>query len=319
MNEIVRIGSRGSELALWQAHWVRSRMRALHPGLTIVVQIIKTKGDKVLDAPLSKIGDKGLFTREIEQALLQGKIDLAVHSLKDLPTELPGGLVLGAVTEREDVRDVYLPRPGTVARRLDDLPPGASVATGSLRRRCQLLHHRPDLMVIDVRGNVNTRYAKLEASAWDGMVLAQAGVVRLGWTDRIGESIDPLVMLPAVGQGALGIEVRAGDDRILARLDGLHHPPTAAATAAERALLHALEGGCQIPIGTYARATTDDDGTPVLMLDAMVGSLDGATVIRDALSGPPGDAAGLGFALAQRLLALGARRILDRIRTSSHA
>ncbi len=318
MNEIVRIGSRGSELALWQAHWVRNRLRDLHPGMTIAVQIIKTKGDKVLDAPLSKIGDKGLFTREIEQALLRGEIDLAVHSLKDLPTELPEGLVLGAVTEREDVRDVYLPRPGTAARRLGDLPPGASVATGSLRRRCQLLHHRPDLSVIDVRGNVNTRYAKLEASSWDGMVLAQAGVVRLGWSERIGESIDPLVMLPAVGQGALGIEVRAGDERILARLAGVHHSPTAAATTAERALLHTLEGGCQIPIGTYARTTTDQGGTPRLVLDAMVGSLDGTTVIRDAMSGVPGEAAALGSALARRLLALGARRILDSIRTSSH-
>jgi hydroxymethylbilane synthase len=317
MNESLRIGSRGSELALWQARWVRDRLGELHPGLTIEIEIIKTKGDKVLDAPLSKIGDKGLFTREIEHALLQGSIDLAVHSLKDLPTELPEGLTLGAVTEREDVRDVFLPRPGSRVRRLADLPQGAAVATGSLRRKCQLLHLRPDLRIVDLRGNLNTRYAKLEASAWEGMLLARAGVVRLGWADRIGETIDPSVMLPAVGQGALGIEVRGDDRRVLEHISGLHHAATAAATVAERSLLHELEGGCQVPIGTYGRSGKNQAGKPVVMLDALVGSLDGTRVVRDALSGFPEEASALGVALARRLLALGAQQILDQIRTTS--
>lgn len=315
MNETLRIGSRGSELALWQARWVRDRLTALHQDLTVEIVIIKTKGDRVLDAPLSKIGDKGLFTREIEHALLRRRIDIAVHSLKDLPTELPEGLLLGVVTEREDVRDVFLPRPGSPARRLADLPQGAAVATGSLRRKCQLLHLRPDLRVVDIRGNLNTRFAKLEASDWHGMLLARAGVVRLGWSDRIGEAIDPLVVLPAVGQGALGIEVCAGEEGVLALVRGLHHEATAAATAAERALLHSLGGGCQVPIGTYARIGNSPAGEPVLTLDAMVGSLDGTRVIRDAIAGVPGEAGALGTALARQLLALGAQGILDEIRT----
>lgn len=315
MSDMLRVGSRGSQLALWQAHWVRDHLIALHPGLTVSIEIIKTTGDRVLDAPLSKIGDKGLFTREIEHALLDGTIDLAVHSLKDLPTELPDGLALGAVTEREDVRDVFLPRPGSEVRDLAALGYGAAVATGSLRRKCQLLNQRPDLKIIDVRGNLNTRYAKLEASEWAGMLLARAGVVRLGWADRIGENIDPLVILPAVGQGALGIEVRRGDERVMRFIEELHHGATAAATTAERSLLHALEGGCQVPIGTFGRIERNTDGEAVLKLDAMVGSLDGSRVIRDAIAGHPDDAGILGTALAQRLLASGAQRILDEIRT----
>jgi hydroxymethylbilane synthase len=315
MSDTLRVGSRGSQLALWQAHWVRDRLVALNPGLMVTIEIIKTKGDKVLDAPLSKIGDKGLFTREIEHALLEGTIDLAVHSLKDLPTELPDGLALGAVTEREDVRDVFLPRPGSRARSIAALDKSAAVATGSLRRKCQLLNHRPDLRIIDVRGNLNTRYAKLETSEWAGMLLARAGVVRLGWADRIGETIDPLVILPAVGQGALGVEVRSGDERVLRCIGGLHHGPTAAATSAERSLLHALEGGCQVPIGTYGRIEPNGTGRGVLRLDAMVGSLDGTNVIRDTIAGHQDDAVALGADLAQRLLAHGARKILDDIRT----
>ncbi len=314
MSDLVRIGSRGSELALWQAHWVRDRLHALHGDLRIEVKVIKTKGDRVMDAPLSSLGDKGLFTREIEHALLEGAIDLAVHSLKDLPTGLPDGLILGAVTEREDVHDVFIPRPGNTVRTLSDLPHGGAVATGSLRRRCQLLHIRPDLRIVEIRGNLHTRYAKLAASEWEGMVLARAGVVRLGWTDRIGETIDPLVLLPAVGQGALGIEVRADATRVLGYIEGLHHAPTAAATTAERALLHALEGGCQVPIGTYGRIGVDAEGKPVLVLDALVGSLDGTRVVRDSLSGSPEQAEGLGATMARRLLAQGAESILDEIR-----
>jgi hydroxymethylbilane synthase len=318
MTDTLRIGSRGSQLALWQAHWVRNRLTAMHPGLAVEIEIIKTTGDKLLDAPLSKIGDKGLFTREIEHALLDNTIDLAVHSLKDLPTELPDGLTLGAVTEREDVRDVFLPRPGNSVRCLHDLPRGSAVATGSLRRRCQLLHLRPDLAIVDVRGNLNTRYAKLEASPWEGMLLARAGVVRLGWADRIGESIDPLVILPAVGQGALGIEVRRDDSRVLERIAVLVHEPTAAATTAERALLRKLEGGCQVPIGTYGRIEPGADGKRRLRLDALVGSIDGKDVVRDSIAGDPLEADALGIALARRLLEAGAQRILDGIRSPDH-
>jgi hydroxymethylbilane synthase len=318
MTETLRIGSRGSELALWQAQWVHDRLAALYPDLKVEIKIIKTKGDKVLDAPLSKIGDKGLFTREIEHALLNKKIDLAVHSLKDLPTSLPEGLVLGAVTEREDPRDVFIPRPGSKVRRLMDLPPEAAVATGSLRRKCQLLNRRPDLNIIDIRGNLNTRYAKLEASTWEGMILARAGVVRLGWADRIGESIDPLVILPAVGQGALGIEVRSGDQNVMKRIERIHHAPSAVATTAERALLRTLEGGCQVPIGTYGRIGTAPGGGAQLLLDAMVGSLDGMHIVRDSIAGSPEDADALGVALARSLLAAGAQQILDAIRSPGH-
>jgi len=316
--ETVRIGSRGSDLALWQAHWVRDRLSERFPAKTFVVEIIKTTGDRILDAPLSRIGDKGLFTREIEHALLAGSIDLAVHSLKDLPTTLPDGLRLGAVTEREDVRDVFLPRPGNPVRTFAQQPQGARIATGSLRRKCQLLHVRPDLGIVDIRGNLNTRYKKLTESDWAGMILARAGVVRLGWEDRIGESLDPLFVLPAVGQGALGIEIRADDDQTLAEVLTLHHQATGQSTTAERALLRTLEGGCQVPIGTYARVAAGADGAPLLVLDAMVGSLDGKQVVRGTVSGPPDHAEGLGERLAADLLRRGARSILDNIRSDTH-
>ena len=307
--DIIRIGSRGSALALWQAHWVRDRLTQTFPSTSVEIVIIKTTGDRILDAPLSRIGDKGLFTREIERALLDGAIDLAVHSLKDLPTHLPDGLGLGAVTEREDVRDVFLPRPNAKERTLTGQPAGAVIATGSLRRTSQLLHRRPDLSVIDLRGNLNTRYQKLTGSTWGGMILARAGVVRLGWADRIGETLDPHVMLPAVGQGALGIEVRSKDRKIRKVVKCLHHEVTSQATTAERALLRALEGGCQVPIGTYARIEKGE-----LIMDAMVGSLDGKQVVRGSQHAAPSEADALGRSLADDLLALGARAILEAIR-----
>jgi hydroxymethylbilane synthase len=312
----IRIGSRGSELALWQARWVQARLTEIFPDQPCVIQIIRTKGDKILDAPLARIGDKGLFTREIEHALLADEIDLAVHSLKDLPTELPPGLALGAVTEREDVRDVFLPRPGSSVHRLQDLAAGAVVATGSLRRTCQLKAFRPDLQIVDIRGNLNTRYAKLSESAWAGMMLARAGVLRLGWADRIGEEIPLEVMLPAVGQGALGVETREGDDRIAGIVRALHHVPSAFGTAAERSLLRHLEGGCQIPIGAFGRVMREG-GTTMLQLDAMVGSLDGTTVIRGSIRGLPAEAEHLGVALAGQLLRDGARSVLDTIRRTA--
>ncbi len=315
--EAIRIGTRGSQLALWQAHWVRDRLAEAWPDLSCTVEIIKTTGDRILDAPLSTIGDKGLFTREIEHALLEKSIDLAVHSLKDLPTELPPGLMIGAVTEREDVRDVFLPRPGSEIRTLTGQPSGAFVATGSLRRTCQVLHHRPDLIIVDLRGNLNTRWTKLGNSSWAGMLLARAGVIRLGWADRIGETLDPLQVLPAVGQGALGIEVRENDSRIQEVVHVLHHEPTWQAITAERALLHTLEGGCQVPIGTYTRIEDGERGGPLLVLDAMVGSLDGSRVVRASGRRPPEEARLLGEDLAGELLGNGARSILASIRGTS--
>lgn len=316
MRERLVIGSRGSELALWQAHWVQKELQSRFPHLDIPIEIIKTTGDKILDSPLSKIGDKGLFTREIEAALLAKNIDLAVHSLKDLPTQLPDGLALGAICEREDVRDVFLPHPHNPVKTLLDQPPGATIATGSLRRKCQLLSLRPDFTITDIRGNLNTRMKKLDASEWAGMVLARAGVVRLNWAGRIGETIDAAKILPAVGQGALGIEVRIDDTRVGEMVKSLHHYPTAQAALAERALLRKLEGGCQVPIGTWGRLE-ETNGEQVLKLDAMVGSLDGKTIVRGTLHGSLHDAERIGTRLAESLLADGAGRILDAIRTNT--
>jgi hydroxymethylbilane synthase len=305
----LRIGSRGSDLALWQAHWTQRRLEELHPGLRVTVDIIKTTGDKILDAPLSKIGDKGLFTREIEQALLDRSIDLAVHSLKDLPTELPAGLTLGAVTEREDVRDVFLPRPGNPVQTFLDQPHGAEIATGSLRRACQVRAVRPDLRIVEIRGNLNTRLRKLDESAWAGMLLARAGVVRLGWEARIGEAIDVRTVLPAVGQGALGVEIREDDPSVAGLIRPLTHEATLQGVLAERALLRRLEGGCQVPIGAYARV----DGGRIVM-DALVGSLDGKMVIRGSGDGTVERAEAVGVELAERLLSQGADAILRSIR-----
>ncbi|MGH2568749.1 MAG: hydroxymethylbilane synthase, partial [Bacteroidota bacterium] len=247
------IGTRGSQLALWQTNFIKSRLSAAAPHLTIEVTTIRTTGDKILDSPLSKIGDKGLFTKEIEQHLLDGSIDLAVHSLKDIPTQIPPGLLLGAVTEREDVRDAFLAHPRKSHTNIGNLPRGAKIATGSLRRKCQLLAFRPDFEIIDLRGNLNTRLEKLEQSDWDGTILAKAGVARLGWESKITELLPFEVMLPAVGQGALAVEMREDDKRVAELLKPLHHEATAIATNAERALLRRLEGGCQVPIGTYGR------------------------------------------------------------------
>lgn len=309
----VRIGSRGSDLALWQARWVEQELRKCNDRIEVSIHIIKTKGDKVLDSPLSKIGDKGLFTREIELALTANEIDLAVHSLKDLPTQLPEGLTIGAICEREDVRDVFIPHPSNPRKKLLDQPQAAKIATGSLRRKCQLLSIRPDIDIIDIRGNLNTRLKKLEESDWAGMILARAGVMRLGWNERVGEVIDTDVMLPAVGQGALGVETRANDERIQSLVAQLNHGPTAQATSAERALLRRLEGGCQVPIGTFARIETG--GT--LTLDAIVGSLDGARIVRGTMDGRPENAETIGGELAEELLARGAADILREIRQAS--
>jgi hydroxymethylbilane synthase len=301
------IGSRGSQLALWQTNYIKSTLESLHPALSIRVEIIKTLGDKILDSPLSKIGDKGLFTKEIEHALLEKKIDLAVHSLKDIPTKLPDGLTIGAITKREDVRDVFIANKRT-AIPFAELPKGAAIATGSLRRKSQLLRHRPDFIIMDIRGNLNTRMQKLDESEWGGMILAKAGVMRLGWDGRITDVLPFDIMLPAVGQGALAVEIRSHDTAIKELIQPLHHEPTARAVYAERALLRRLEGGCQVPIGAIGVAENSQ-----LTLQAMIGSLDGKRVVRGFIKGLPGHAEQLGTSLAEQLLARGGKEILDEI------
>jgi hydroxymethylbilane synthase len=309
MAATIRIGTRDSALALWQSNYIKNEITRLHPGYEIELLPIKTKGDITLDSPLSKIGDKGLFTKELEYALLDGSIDLAVHSLKDLQTELPEGLTIGAVARREDVRDVFIAHPSKKYGSLDDLPVNAAIATGSLRRASQLLAWRPALRVHDIRGNINTRLRKLDDSDWDGMVLAAAGLLRLGLHERMTQIIDTSVILPAVGQGALAVETRAGDAAILKLLEPLDDPGTRRAVTAERALLRRLEGGCQIPVGAWARVS---DG--ILTIEAAVGSLDGRTLVRTRTSGDPAHAGSIGESLAETLLRMGADAILAEIR-----
>lgn len=292
------IGSRGSDLAMTQSRHIAALLRAQHPGLVVEIVVISTKGDRVTDVPLAKVGGKGLFTKELEVALLDGSIDLAVHSLKDLPTELPAGLALATVPPREDPHDALI---STNGLGLDALPHGARVGTSSLRRRVQLLARRPDLEILDLRGNVPTRLQKLRELGLDAIVLAAAGLRRLGLQDAITERIRPEYMLSAVGQGALGIETRADDARTLAYLAPLHDPVTAAETTAERALLAAMGGGCQVPIGALGRVTGDQ-----LHLSACVCSTDGTTVLRVELQGAVAEAAALGQEAARRLCAEGA-------------
>lgn len=296
---MLTIASRGSQLALWQARWVSAQLAGR--GHECRIEIIKTTGDKISDVPLAKVGTKGLFTKEIEEALLDGRADLAVHSLKDLPTELPAGLVLAAVPEREDPRDAV------VGKRLSGLPHGAKVGTSSLRRAAQLRKLRPDLVVESVRGNLDTRLRKLDEGQYDAILLAAAGLKRLGWESRIAEILNPDVMCSAVGQGALAIETRAaGPGRdACASLD---HPDTHAAVAAERGVLGSLGGGCQVPIGAHAIVR---DGH--LHILGIVASPDGAEVIRAESEGPAAEAESIGRALGAELLSRGARQILEAV------
>jgi len=303
--EIV-VGTRGSSLALAQADWVIARLRMRYPEVRFRRKEIRTTGDNILEVALAKIGDKGLFTKELEKALLDGEIDLAVHSMKDLPTRLPDGLAIGAISVREAPGDVFISRDG---RPLEELPPGSVVGTSSLRRTAQLLAYRPDLEVVPVRGNVLTRLQKLDDGVVDALVLAWAGVYRLNLAARVTHRIPVSICLPAVGQGALGVEVRRDDREIIEMLRDIDHAPTRAAVLAERTLLRRLEGGCQVPIGALGRV---QEGW--LSLEAVVASLDGRRLVRAAERGPADAPEQLGAKLADRLLALGAGEILDRVR-----
>ena len=301
----IKIGTRGSQLALYQANWVKDRLTEVHPHLHVTLLKIKTTGDKIQDVPLAKIGGKGLFVKEIEEALIQKKIDLAVHSIKDVPTEFPEGLHLAAITKREDPRDVFISRDKTP---LKDLPPGARIGTSSLRRQAQLLHFRGDLEMIPLRGNLDTRLRKLKTADLDGIVLALAGVRRLNLEENITEILSTEISLPAIGQGALGIETRTGDQETERFLRFLNDPESSVAVSAERAFLKKLEGGCQVPIAAYGRT---EGG--LLRLDGLVGRTDGKQLVRHHLEGPEGEAEAMGTRLAEILLERGAAEILEEV------
>ncbi len=305
MTKTIHIGTRGSKLALWQAGFIKSRLEKKHPRHRFELVRIKTTGDKILDVPLAKVGGKGLFVKEIEEALKGRRIDLAVHSMKDVPTALHPGLMVGVITTRENPGDVLISRNGSQLR---DLPRGARIGTSSLRRQSQLLHFRPDITVVPLRGNLDTRIKKLETEQLDGIIVAAAGVIRLGWEDRISEFLLPSIMLPAIGQGALGIETRSNDEEINEIISFLHDPQTANPVMAERAFLERLEGGCQVPIAAFG---TVQRGT--LYLAGLIGSLDGVTVVRDTVSGSVENPRETGEALAKKLLAAGGKKILEGI------
>ena len=300
------IGTRQSKLALWQANYIAGELSRHYPDCTVELVKIVTSGDRILDVPLAKIGGKGLFTKEIEQAMLDKKIDLAVHSLKDMPTELPEGLTLAAITERAHAGDAFVS--GKYAS-LAELPVGAVVGTSSLRRRAQLLRVRPDLTIVDLRGNLDTRLAKLDRGEVDAIVLAVAGLVRLGWGDRVTEILSPEACLPAVGQGALAIEAREDDAETLTMLSVLNDEKTRMAVTAERAFLGVMGGGCQVPVGVHAVMVDDE----TVKLKAIIASLDGKTTVEGCEEGPAAQAAVIGEKLADRLLLEGGAVILQDI------
>ncbi len=301
----LRIATRKSPLALWQANFVKDRLEALHPDLQVELVPMSTQGDKILDTPLAKVGGKGLFVKELETAMLEGRADIAVHSMKDVPVEFPDGLGLHTICEREDPRDAFV---SNHFNQIGELPQGAVVGTSSLRRQCQLRAARPDLVIRDLRGNVNTRLAKLDAGEYDAIILAAAGLKRLEMTHRIAALIEPEQSLPANGQGAVGIECRLDDHELHALLAPLEHPETRIRVLTERAMNRALQGGCQVPIGAYALVQGEE-----VWLRGLVGSPDGARVIRDEIRGPLAEGEALGHTLAQRLLAAGADVILAEV------
>lgn len=301
----IRIATRKSLLALWQAEHVAECLKAAHPGLEVELVTFTTEGDKILDTPLAKIGGKGLFVKELERAIFDGDADLAVHSMKDVPVELPDGLHLPVIMERHDPRDAFC---SNDYASLDELPQGARLGTSSLRRECQLHERRPDLKVLSLRGNIHTRLAKLDAGDYDAIILAASGLKRVGLEDRIRAELPPEVSLPAIGQGALGIECRVDDTRINELIAVLDDPDTHICVTAERALNHRLEGGCQVPIAGFAVL----DGQH-LHLSGLVGRTDGSEILRGAIFGPPHEAAEMGKALGEELLARGADEILEAL------
>lgn len=304
----IRIGSRKSQLALVQTYWIQEQLQKHYPDRQFDVETMSTQGDKILDVALAKIGDKGLFTKELETAMLQNQVDFAVHSLKDLPTNLPEGLMLGCVTERVNPADALVVHEKHRDKQLDTLPEGSVIGTSSLRRLAQLRHHYPHLTFKDVRGNVNTRLGKLDSGEYDAIILAVAGLQRLDMSDRIHQVIPDDISLHAVGQGALGIECRTGDPEILELLKVLEDTETRDRCYAERAFLRELEGGCQVPIGVNTKIENN-----VLTLIGMVASLDGKTLIKDTIEGEPSQAESLGQTLATRLRDAGATEILAEI------
>ena len=309
-NKVV-IGTRASKLALWQAEWVKSELERMNPGLQVELNKIKTTGDKILDVPLAKVGGKGLFVKEIEEALLRGEADLAVHSMKDVPTEFPQGLHLAVICEREDPRDAFIaPLQGSTfkVQRFSELPAGSTLGTSSLRRSSQLLSLRPDLKIVQLRGNLETRFRKLDEGQFDAMILATAGVKRLGWEQRITEIIDPAISLPAIGQGAIGIECRTDDGFINSLIAPLNHNVTSICVRAERALLKRLQGGCQVPIAAHAVIR---EGR--LVMDGLVGSVTGDRIIKEHIEGNIEDAETIGITLGEKLLSMGADKILAEV------
>ena len=302
---VIRIGTRGSKLALAQSRWVKQRIEETHPHVRVELVRIRTKGDKILDSPLSKIGGKGLFTKEIEEALLKKLVDVAVHSMKDVPAELPESLTLSMFPEREDPRDALISKKNLT---LEQLPRGSRIGTGSLRRAAQLLHIRPDLDLVALRGNVDTRIGKLESGDVQAIVLAAAGLNRLGFASRITQIFSADQMLPAIGQGALALEVRCDDDQTISLLGCMNHEPTEIAIRAERAVLRELEGGCQVPIGAFAHLDGEE-----LYVQGMVADLDGTELVRKEITGEKHRPEETGVELARQLLNSGADKILARI------
>jgi hydroxymethylbilane synthase len=305
MRKQIKIGTRGSLLATTQSTWVRKQIEAEHPGITVELVKIVTKGDKILDVPLAKVGGKGLFVKEIEEALLRKDVDLAVHSMKDVPSELPDELHLGIIPPRENPHDAFI---STRFAKLADLPKGATVGTSSLRRRAQLAALRPDLKIVDLRGNLDTRLRRLDEGKFQAIILAAAGLNRLGMSSRATGYFTAKEMLPAVGQGALGIELRKDDDELLAGLSFLNDANTTIAVAAERAFLYRLEGGCQVPIGAFAEVNGGQ-----VELTGLVASVDGKEVLKDSISGPNAEAQQIGAQLANKLLDMGGREILAEV------
>jgi len=302
----VIVGSRRSQLALVQTEWVIEQLRTFYPDTEFVIKEIVTKGDKILDVTLSKVGGKGLFVKEIEQALLDGEIDFAVHSMKDMPAEMPEGLILSSVPKREDPRDCLISQHNYT---IDTLPKGARVGTSSLRRAAQILAYRDDIKIESIRGNINTRLSKLESEGLDAIILAAAGIHRIGWNDRIAQYIDTEISIPAVGQGALGIQARENDIETLDMLSKINDESTRILVTAERAFLNRLQGGCQIPIGAYADWAGED-----VELVGLVASIDGEQIIKHREKGNKEDVIQLGVKVAEQLLHLGAEQILSEVK-----